>query len=169
MLQSSASSQTILLQSSFLSRQPFSLASSLITKTQDQWMMKKTWPPILSARDREGPVPQGRQRTTHGFPHQAILGEWLKWPQRQIHPRKRVFLLWFCFLFNNMPFPSPHHISIRLLCKTSSLPELVWRPRGANEHLGHSCTPNQVFATFHWPEVDQQASLLIHHLPLLHR
>ena len=79
------------------------------------------------------------------------------------------FLLWFCFLFNNMPFPSPHHISIRLLCKTSSLPELVWRPRGANEHLGHSCTPNQVFAAFHWPEVGQQASPLIHHLPLLHR
>ena len=74
-----------------------------------------------------------------------------------------------CFLFNNMPFPSPHHISIRLLCKTSSLPELVWRPRGANEHLGHSCTPNQVFASFHWPEVGQQASPLIHHLPLLHR
>lgn len=169
MLQSFASSQTILLHSSFLSRQPLSLASSLVTKTQDQWMMKKPGHQSYLPETEKDQCPRVGKEQRVGFLTKPSLENDSNDLRGRDTRGRGFFLLWFCFLFNNMPFPSPYHISIRLLCRTRSLPQLVWRPRGANEHLGHSYTPNQAFATFHWHKVDQQASPHIHHLPLLHR
>ena len=146
------------------------LVSSQKRKISGRWKILATNPIC----HRQRPVPQGRQRTM------CVSSPSHPWRMTQMTSKAETpeeegcccccccCLLWFCFLFNNMPFPSPHHISIRLFCRTRSPPELVWRLRGANEHLGHSCTPNQAFATFHWPEVDQ-ASPYIQHLPLLHR
>lgn len=81
------------------------------------------------------------------------------------------FLVWlgFVFFLITVPFPSPHRISVRLFCRTRSLPELVWRLGEANEHLGHGCIPNQASTALHWPTLDQLASPHAHHLCLLHK
>ena len=74
------------------------LVSSQKRKISGRWKILATNPIC----HRQRPVPQGRQRTMCGFPHQAILWEWLKWPQRQRHQRKRgvvVVVVVVCFGF----------------------------------------------------------------------
>ena len=86
------------------------LVSSQKRKISGRWKILATNPIC----HRQRPVPQGRQRTTYGFPHQAILWEWLKWPQRQT-PEEEVFLffVFFCFgfvffLISGISFSPPH-------------------------------------------------------------